>query len=583
MSDHLVSWVEIDLTVCSLRWGTAPCTAALTAGTPRKCVQTFLTCRAINAYAPTTETIILTRKGQVGLPIAGRYFPCLTGIRESEQTVNIAGSDPRLDALGRRATVEVNASDFIYADRFLDPYYDERISGAAQFGGVGYEPQGPFWARLRARDPYFAGYPIRVRHGRVVAGALVADRTTHYIATEFDPKGDGAVVWRGVDVLDLASNERALVPRPSRGRLLDDIAEDAESLTLQPAGIGAEYATDGFVTVGREIMAFSRSGDVLQISRGRLGTLPAAHRSLATVQEAYRYQGKAYLAVAQMLTEYAGVPSLWVPVAEWADEAEVWFSVDIDGIITKPMPVSRAVSEMSVMGFSLYTDQAAQRIRFRPNRFLFPPERRNAPLITDADIIGVLDYDGRDSERLTRVEFRTVQIDPTEDLSDNNFVRSFMTIAGDREDPRAHGDIRYRLEKIRWLNQGRDAVVRILANRYRTRFQDGPERVKLKVKRRKYGNIELAAIVAIESAKIPDPHGLGARRLFQVIRRDPSGDGELMLWLQRFEYEGNFGFWAPNAAPDYATATAIQKEDMAFWGPNTGDSFADGLPLYEWG
>lgn len=583
MSDELATWVEIDLTVCPLRWGVAPCTAALSPATPRKCAQTFLTCGARNAYAQATQTITLTKQGQVGLPIEGRYFSCLTGVRESEQTVNIAGSGPRLDALGRRAMLEITAADFVYDDRFLDPYWDERLTGAAQLDGVGYEPRGAFWTRLRARDPYFAGYPMRVHHGRVVAGVLVADRTTHYIATEFDPKGNGSAIWKGVDVLDLASNERALVPRPSQGRLMSDISADATTITLQPAGVGVEYAASGHVTVGREIMRFDRTGDVLSVVRGRFNTTPAAHSAFATAQEAYRFQGRAYEAVAEMLTDYASVPASWVPIAEWAEEAEIWFSVDIDGIITKPMPVSRAVAEMSVMGFSLFTDLEAQKIRFRPNRFLFPAERRAAPVITDDDIIGTLEYDGRDSDRLTRVEFRTVQIDPTDDLSDNNFARSFMTIAGDREDPRAHGDIRYRLEKIRWLNQGRDAVVRILANRYRTRFQDGPERVTVRVKRRKYGSVQLATVVAIESAKIPDPLGQPQRRLFQVIRRDPSGDGEIKLTLQRFEYEGNFGFWAPNDAPDYADATDLQKEEMAFWGPNTGDTFADGRPLYEWG
>jgi hypothetical protein len=583
MSDELVTWVEIDIEVCSRRFGVAPCTASLGPRTPRKCVNAFLTCADTDNYTASTATITLTKQGQVGLPIGGRYFPCLQDVRETEQTVNIAGSDPKLDAIGRRATVEIRAHDFVYADRFLDPYYDERISGAAQFDDVGYEPSGPFWARLRGRDPYFAGYPIRVHRGRVVGGELVSDRVTHYLATEFDPRGDGSVTWRGVDVLDLASNERALVPVPSQGRLAADLAIGVNSLTLTPEGVGAEYAAFGFVTIGREIMYFVRTGDTMSLTRGLFNTEQAAHSAFAAVQEAYRFTGKAHEAVNDLLRNFGKVPESWIPLEEWADEALIWFDVDVDVILTKPIEVKKAVAELSILGFSIYTDLAAQKIRFRPNRFLFPDERDNVPVIADDDIIGVLDYDGRDAERLTRVELRSVQIDPTRELSDDNFVQQHLSIAGDSEDPRAYGDIRYRLEKTRWLNQGNNNLIRILANRYLRRFKTGPERLTLKVKRRKYGDIPLTTVVGVSSRKIPSAWGQVEQRLFQVISRNPSGDGEILLKLQRFEYEGNFGFWAPDDAPDYADATPAQKDRMAFWGPNTGDTFADGRKLYTWG
>jgi len=587
MSDELVTWVEIDLTVCSRRFGVSPCTAALSAGVTNKCGNTFRTCADTANYDATTETITLTYKGQTGLPIDGRYFPCLTSVKASEQTVNIAGSDPKLSALGKRAKVKVDASDFVYADRFLDPYYDERLSGAAQFDGVGYEPIGTFFARLRGRDPYFAGYPLRVKQGRVVDGALVTDSTKHYILREFDVSG-GGVTFEAVDVLDLAANERAMVPRPSQGILFQDITDTATELTLYPEGIGVEYATSGYVTIGNEIMSFTRSGDVMTVRRGAFETEVTGHDAEDAVQEAYRFQGFAHDAVNEMLQDYADVPASWIPYAEWEAEAEIWFAVEVDTVITEPTPVFEAIQEMSILGFSLYTDLENQKIRFRPNRFLFPSERRAVPVITDDDMTEVPDYEGRDDERLTRVEFRSVQIDPTDGTDKKNFAQSYMVIAGDEEDPRAHGDVRYRMERTRWLNQGNTVAIRILAQRYLRRFKTAPSRVDVTVKKRKYGDLELTGHIGLITRHLPNEAGQKELQLYQVIKRVPVlrrgvETGDIVITLQRFEYDGNFGFWTPNDAPDYADATDDEKEDMAFWGGNTGEFFADGRPYYEWG
>lgn len=583
MSDERVVWAEIDIDVCSHRWGVSPCTAALSARTPNKCVIGFKTCSSTDNYSATTETLVLTMQKQVGLPIPGRHFPVLTAIKESEQTVNIAGSDPKLAALGRRAGVTIDGLDLMYEDRFLDPYYDERISGDAQFSGVGYQPIGLFFARLRARDPYFAGYPVRVKHGRVVDGALITDRTHHYIMTEFDPT-KGKFRIEGVDVFDLASNERALVPAPSQGRLLSAITDGETELTLTPEGIGDEYEASGFLTIGREIMGFTRSGDVLTVTRGQFNTAPASHGASAGVQESWQYSGKAHGAANALLRYKDTVPDTWIPFAEWQAEAEIWFDVNVETIITKPMPIAKAVGELSILGFSLFTDLAAQKIRFRPNRFLFADELDAALVITDADIIGELKYQGNDEDRLTRVELRSVQFDPTSGISDDNFVQQHLSIAGDQEDPRAYGDVRYRLEKTRWLNQGAGPLVRILANRYLRRFKTPPEAVEVTVKRRKYGGVGLTDVVKLETRHLPSEYAQSASgRLFQVTHRHDLNAGEIVLKLKRFEYSGSFGFWAPDDAPDYDAATDAQKDRMAFWGPNTGDTFSDGRPLYEWG
>ena len=586
MSTERITWVEIDLKVCSLDWGVAPCQAVLSNDTPNKCFNNFRTCGDTDNYTETVKTITLTPEGQVGLPIDGRYFPCLKSVKESEQTVNIAASDPKLSALGKRASATIKFSDFRYEDRFLDKHYDGRLDGSAQLDGVGYEPAGMLWSRLRARDPYFAGYAVRINSGRVEGGALIADRTTNYIMREFNVvRGEAEI--EVVDVLDLAANERSMIPIPSVGQLAEDIDETKTTFKLDD-GSGVEYSSSGYVTVGREIMSFTRSGDTMTVRRGAFNTDIKSHKNGDVVQQAYRFTGKAWEAVDDILTNYTETPDEWIPRAEWEAEAEIWFNVDVDTIITKPMEVVEVIGEMSLLGFSLYTDLPNKKIRFRPNRFLFPSEERAVPIITDDDIICELDYDGRDDKRLTRVEFRHDQIDPTDGLDEENFHKQYMVIAGDQEDPRAHGDIRYHMERTRWLNQSNTVQTRVLANRYLRRFKTAPERITIVVKDRKYNDLELTGHVGLITRWLPDEFSRVRLQLFQVIKRDKVVNrgrytGEIKLTLQRFEYDGKFGFWAPNNAPDYDNATDKQKEEMGFWGPNTGETFADGGKIYEWG
>ena len=583
MSDEVVTWIEIDLSVCSRRFGVSPCVAALSSRVKFKCVNTFKTCANVDNYEKTTITLTLTQKGQVGLPFPGRVFPCLLSVNESEQTVNIAGSDPKLDALGRRASISVNASDFVYEDRFLDPYYDERISGAAQLSGIGYVPEGAFFQRLRARDPYFAGYPLRRCRGRVVDGAIVTDETLHYIMTEFTPSG-GDVTIEGVDVLDLASNDRALAPLPSGGRLLSAITSTATTLTLTPEGVGADYASSGYITIGNEIIRYTGlSGDTMTgLVRGRFNTTAKEHNAEATAQAAWRYTGPAYLGVSELLKDFANVPDEWIPLADWEADAVKWFTVDVDVIVTKPTEVKKLIGEISVLGFSLFTDLAAQKIRFMTNRPLFPAEKLAAMTITDNDIVGLASRDGRDSERLTRVMLQAVQIDPTKALDKDNFIETQITVDASKEDPRAHGDIRNRTIQTRWLNAGASGVIRILARRYLIRFATEPYRLTVRVKRRKYGGLKLGDVVMVTSRVELSEFGALEQKAYQVARRKNINAGEIEFLLQRYDYTGDIGFWAPNVAPTYSEATDTQKDNMAFWGPNTGDTFPDGRNLYAW-
>ena len=197
-----ITIVEIDLPLCSRVYGSAPCTAALAASFPAKCFNTRATCQDPANYLGSATQTLRFAKNESGLPKGQTIFPALSSVSTRAAEINLSGIDPRTTALGKRARVTVALQDFAYHDTLTDPYQSERVSGAAQFSGVGYQPgdRGQFFAKLAARQPYYIGKPLRVKRGYV--GDTVASMpAANYVITE----------WTGPDASGARSNLRKAI------------------------------------------------------------------------------------------------------------------------------------------------------------------------------------------------------------------------------------------------------------------------------------------------------------------------------------------------------------------------------------
>ena len=222
MNDNdLFEMIEIDVPKCSRTFGVAPCTAALGGVTPRKCWNTRGTCADVpNFLVGTPLTLRFCRDAP--MPVGTSAFPALIDAKEQSTSVNIAGQHQNLTPLGRRATLSVTLGDFTHDDVGVDPYQAERVSGAAQFSGIGYDvaANGTFLKRLKSRWPQYSGKAIRLIRGYIDAsGALTDTTTTHYVISEIDGPSDGEMHIKALDVLDLANEKTALCPKPSLMRL----------------------------------------------------------------------------------------------------------------------------------------------------------------------------------------------------------------------------------------------------------------------------------------------------------------------------------------------------------------------------
>lgn len=575
-----VTVFEIDLDYCDLTFGVGACTAALGGQIVRKCYNTWNTCKLKSAFVKGSKTYRFVTPNS-GFPVGQNYIPALMSASGRSGTVNVAGADDKLSALGQRAVITAKLIDFADSDTLTDKYQAERVSGAAQIDEPGYDPRDrlSFWAKLKARNANYAGRPCRIIQGTLSGGVFTPVTTRHFVITEFDgPDSSGHVTIEAKDILTLADSEKAVAPKAGRGFLSADIDELATSVTLLPAGVGVEYAASGFATIGSEIIRFSRVGDVLTITRGQRGTIASKHNINDTVQSSYSPRLKRIDAVLkELLEDYANVPSAYIPYAAWQAECNRWApNLFLTADICKPEGVAKLIGELSILGVTIWWDDVAQLIQLRINR---PPDTDTVSDITDAGHIISASQEDRDEDRLTRVSFWTVQIDPTKALGKDNFLRQRLLIDVDAESAFNYNDTRVKEIYCRWLNHGPDSLVRILSKRLLNRFNRQP--VLYEVTLDAKDDVALADIVRMNSRIIADESGKARPQLMQIIRRDDVKNGHsIKIKAQQFQFDQRYGYVTENTRPVYNSSSAAQKARGAYFVNNTTLVFGDATGPY---
>lgn len=567
MSDEPFEWVEIDLPLCTRVYGTAPCTAALSALNPHKCFNLRAGCQdAANFLLGTPLTLKFSKEG-IPLPAGFKAFPVLLNVRQSSTTANIGGADPRYGALGKQATLDFDLLDFTHHERGVDPYASERVTGAAQFSAVGYHPEdrSTFLAKLKARWPNYAGGNVRLCRAYIVNGAITDQSTYHHVLKEMDGPSGGSMSVSCYSILDLANGKTAVCPRPTRGRLTLDLTAVATTFDVTPAGIGgSEYAASGHVTIGSEVMAFTRSGDTFTVTRGQKGTAASAHSAADTVQQAWTCTNARLDDVAEeLITGFTTTPASWVPAAEWAAEVTRWgASIMLTTTVTSPTPVATLLGELADLGCNIIPDERAAKIRLRMNR---PTDGDTIYSITDDNAYSISQHD-REGDRVTQVYFVHKRADPTKGIGSSddvsNYLRRALTVNPDAV--AIYGDVRTRTIRTRWLDQGDDTTVAIVSWQLLRRFEKAPMRVKCLIDARDKA-IKLSDVVQLRTDDAASEVGEVTTRLMQVIgRSEPTPYHTVEVELQRFEFSGRFGYITPNTYPVYGSASDAEKSSGAW-------------------
>lgn len=575
--EQTIQIVEIDIDQCTRTWGNYPCLAAFNLDVTRKCYNSWNTCAYKQAFNKGVNTLRFC-ESTYGIK-GGNYYPVLKSVSGRNQEVNIAGFSDKIGGLGVRASVQITLEDFPDRDTLTDKYWQERISGAAQTTGA-YDPynRGSFWIKFKQRNPNYAGRPIRVIEAYFNdAGALVTKAVRRYVMDTISNPSGGTVTITAKDVLSLADDKKALVPKPSRGVLLNDITDAQTTAVLSPAGIGAEYPASGYICVGSEVMRFTRSGLNLTLTRGQRGTQRSTHDASDSVQLCYdvqRQRGDAV--IAGLLTGYGNLPASAVPTAEYAAEFGRWGNQFIlSTTITKPMEVTKALAEICRLGVAIWSDEVSGQVKVRINR----PEQGVVKDLSDTLNIISISSEDNDDQRATQIFLKTVQIDPTKDLAEDNFLRNYLTIDLDAENTNNYGLPRTETIPTRWLNHGAGSFVNILSGRLLNRYSRAPITWSLKVDANE--GIGLTDVVGLETFTGVDDTGLSTRKLTQVYFISNSNTrGEVELKLQGFQFDQRYGNITENSRPRYNASTEAQKaRGVYFVGPS--GVFSDGRRAYQ--
>jgi hypothetical protein len=259
-------------------------------------------------------------------------IPSVRSIAFTPATVSLG------ENLGTRASLTVSFTDHKHI------FGSEPFDQGTFFG----KWRGRFGQRLRGRS---------VRWIRGVEGQSLEDMETwHFIVESVTgPTPDGVYQIVAQDILKLADDDRSLAPRPTRGILLGDIDDNDTGFTVGPSGIGdIDYPASGFVNIaGKEICAFTRSGDAFTITRNvtvpgtTFETEVSAHKAGARVQLCLSYIGEDPADIINDLFEnYAGIHGDFIDTAAWQAETDTFLQTLYTTMITEPTGVKKLVTEL---------------------------------------------------------------------------------------------------------------------------------------------------------------------------------------------------------------------------------------------
>lgn len=568
MARYPVTLVELDLPYCARTYGVSPCTAALSADNPRKCFNCLSTCQDKAAYSRVTKTVTFAHN-IVGNPDVSGLFPCLQSVSSRSGELNLSGIDPSSTSLGSRAKVTVTLADFPSNDTWLDKYQSERVSGAAQFDGIGYKPEerGLFLRRMLSRFPYYVGNELRVRRGQVGQAPEDMDTEYYFVDTASGPDTGGTLTLTAKDVIDLVDNDKAVFPALSTGKLLSAITASATAATLTPSGIGdSEYPASGLALIGSEIVYFERSGDTLSLGRGQELSTAAAHSASDAVQVVGEVAAQPLYSAIAFLLDAGGIDAGFIPIADWQANDEIWNGgIGIKRtLIPKPVGIKTLVGEICQLGALVWPASSGKRIEYKVNAPRLPDQTPIRLSEAENIIAGSGAVTRADDARISALTIYHGVRSWTGTMTDgSNYSKA--SIAAVSENP-------YEQEALveiatRWLGAEGDTVIAdIIAARLLSRYSITPKVFSGSLDVKDRPQIALGALVDIDTVLLQGPDGANTPEPMQ-IKTAKYLDAQIDFEAESYSLDGNFGFYmdADTDELDYNAATPEQRANGAFY------------------
>lgn len=461
--------VEIDVSICSLTYGVAPCTASVPTTGAQKCFNTVGSCQDRENYDESLVTLRFMQDSGYQAESAIEYLAA--SLVDADVTPGVISLG---ENLGQRPSISCTFRDHPHSD--TGQGFDKYLSTRA------YDPfgQGTFWAKFAARHPNLRGKKLRVIQG-FVGQALADMETRHFIIDSFNgPSLDGTFTVTAKDPLKALDGERALAPAISNGVLNADITSSATSAALSPAGIGnAEYAASGFLNIGgTEWVSFTRTADALTLVRAQKNTTAAAHTAGDRVQLCLVYLAADPADIIKSLeVTYGGLDSGYIPIADWQAETAAYNGQVYTANIGEPTSVKTLVAELiEQAGLAHWWDEISETLRLQVLRQI----STDAQLYDESFYIkGSLKIDEQPDKRKSQVWTRFGQRTPIKGLDLDNLQGGAA-----EENTDSEADFGSPLVKVilsRWIPAGGRLIAENLNQIQLSRYLKPPRKIQFDV------------------------------------------------------------------------------------------------------
>jgi len=390
-------------------------------------------------------------------------IPNITGVEYTPSKIMLG------DSVGARSVLTVTCSDHPFPDTGPggDKYRDSRDY-------IPYD-SGTFWGKLKARYPFLRGHVLRWYNGKVNGGLINFEKRTFVIDRIEGPGTTGQTRIVAKDPITLVDDQRAVAPRMTRGFIDADISDSATTITLEPAGIGdIDYPASGFAVIGgSEIVEFTRSGDVLTISRAEYNTEAQEHDEGDRVQLCLEYSAADLADILyDLMVNYGSVPAPFIPLTSWKSETGGFIGNLYNGLIPEPTPVKDLINELlEQSASSVWWDELAQFIRFQV--------LRNIPVssfVYDDDVMMAGSFTQKDQpeKRISQVWTYFGQINPLEGLTDpKNYKNTIVEV--DLSSESDHGTPAIKTIYSRWITPFGREIAERLNKMILSRFVEPPK------------------------------------------------------------------------------------------------------------
>lgn len=514
-----IQYIAVHRDKCTRSFGVAPCSAL-----GEKCFNTIGTCKDLTAYDRGVQVDYFINPDNTDASIYAQLgdsvYPFLSDIKHKPATINPASAQTGSTALGTRATVSISLRDGDSDDRYQDEYFLARSGNPNALG--------TFFGKYFARNKYLWGRRIDWVNAYIENGLIVDAKTRTYVITEVGgPDSSGNVSMTAQDVLVLTSAKKAKFPAESDVRLFADINSTATSLALlaSPSSINelsdiiAAWPASGHVRIDDELMAYTKSGLSLNVSRGELGSDADEHKADTTVQLVESVVNKKPWEIVQrILTFGTTIPTELFDVTQWQAESagKPWMDQNYTAYISEPTGVNELLADISQqMMFFPYFDEETNRILISATT----SNLGNVPTVKTLDdnqnlVASSFTMRRNDDAVMTRVYAHTGVRNWAEDLKDRKNYRAVIAlITGEEGDDRRRHASSADLFNYWLSDEQSDRVGRMVLSQF---AEAGTEfTFKLDAKDT---DIKLAQFIEIQHRLLTDAYGRPIGKPAQITR-----------------------------------------------------------------